>query len=166
MSVDRKAQSAVWGFLLMLVFIALAGGLVDFYRLYAARNWAYAVAQEASLAGVSQGRDWNSLTADGRLSLDPVRAEDTARQVVVAQMASRGITTYTLDVRVVPDPDGGSIAGYPPTPVRLGSGMGDWSSSEPAVGVYLEVPVDWVLLDMLDTPLKTVRVFSAAGVAQ
>jgi hypothetical protein len=44
--------------------------------------------------------------------------------------------------------------------------MGSWSSDEPAVGVYLEVPVNWVMLDMLSTSLKTVRVFAAAGVAQ
>jgi hypothetical protein len=37
---DRKAQSAVWGFLVMMVFIATASGLIDVYRLYAARNWA------------------------------------------------------------------------------------------------------------------------------
>jgi hypothetical protein len=35
---DRRAQSVVWGFLSMMVFIALAAGLVDIYRLFAARN--------------------------------------------------------------------------------------------------------------------------------
>ena len=45
---DRKGQSAVWGFLTMMAFIAIASGLVDIYRLYTARNWAYAVAQEAA----------------------------------------------------------------------------------------------------------------------
>lgn len=54
---DRKAQSVVWGFLAMLVFVAVAAGLVDIYRLYAARNWAYGVAQEAAMAGASRGRD-------------------------------------------------------------------------------------------------------------
>jgi len=61
---DRRAQSVVWGFLSMLVFIALAAGLVDIYRLFAARNWAYTVAQEAAMAGASRGRDWSSLMVD------------------------------------------------------------------------------------------------------
>ena len=41
MTQDRKAQSMVWGFLAMLIFIVVSSGLVDIYRLYAARNWAY-----------------------------------------------------------------------------------------------------------------------------
>ena len=48
---ERKAQSAVWGLLTILILVVIAGGLVDIYRLYAARNWAYSVAQEAALAG-------------------------------------------------------------------------------------------------------------------
>ena len=67
---DRRAQSAVWGFLAMMVFIAVASGLVDIYRLYAARNWAYAVAQEAAMAGASQGRDWSAISAFGEIRLN------------------------------------------------------------------------------------------------
>ena len=48
MIIERKAQSAVWGLLSILVLVVIAGGLVDIYRLYAARNWAYSVAQEAA----------------------------------------------------------------------------------------------------------------------
>ncbi|NMB68841.1 MAG: hypothetical protein GYA20_08775 [Chloroflexi bacterium] len=162
---DRRAQSAVWGFLGMLVFITLTSGLVDLYRLYAARNWAYGVAQEAAMAGVSRGRDWSSLMVDGHLRLDPDQASAQAHTVIDSAMSSRGITVYTKDVRVLPDSDGGSMAEYPPQPVRLASGAGNWSSSEPAVGVYLEVPVNWLMLDMLNLNEKTVRVFAAAGVA-
>ena len=61
MVTERKAQSAVWGLLSILVLVVIAGGLVDIYRLYAARNWAYSVAQEAALAGASRGRDWDCL---------------------------------------------------------------------------------------------------------
>ena len=163
---DRRAQSVVWGFLAMMVFIALAAGLVDIYRLYAARNWAYTVAQEAAMTGASLGRDWSSLMTDGNIQLDPVLARDEAQKLVTAEMSTRGISSYVLDVRVMPDATGGSMAGYPPRPVRLGSGMGNWSSNEPAVGVYLEVPVSWLMLDMLNTQEKVVRVFAAAGVAQ
>lgn len=162
---DRRAQSAVWGFLGMLIFIALAAGLVDIYRLYAARNWAYSVAQEAAMAGASRGRDWSSLMMDGNVRLDSDRSSIEAQAVIDSAMNSRGIAVYANDVRVLPNPDGGSIAGYPPQPVRLTSGAGNWTSSEPAVGVYLEVPVNWLMLDMLNLNEKTVRVFAAAGVA-
>jgi hypothetical protein len=43
MVTERKAQSAVWGLLSILVLVVIAGGLVDIYRLYAARKWAYSV---------------------------------------------------------------------------------------------------------------------------
>lgn len=163
---DRKAQSIVWGFLCMLIFIAVAAGLVDIYRLYAARNWAYTVAQEAAMTGVSKGRDWSSVTGGGGIRLEPVAAKIEAQNLVVAEMATRRINGYVMDVRVLPDSFGGAIAAFPPRPVRLGAGMGNWTSDEPAVGVYLEVPVQWVLLDILNTQVKTVRVFAAAGVAQ
>lgn len=162
---DRRAQSAVWGFLGMLVFIALASGLVDIYRLYAARNWAYSVAQEAAMAGASRGRDWSSLMVDGNVRLDPDVSSAQAQAVIVSAMNDREIVGYVRDVRVLPEPGGGSIAGYPPQPVRLASGAGNWSSNEPAVGVYLEIPVNWLMLDMLNLNEKTVRVFAAAGVA-
>ena len=118
------------------------------------------------MTGVSKGRDWSSVTDGGGIRLDPVAAKNEAQNLVMAEMATRGITGYVMDVRVLPDSFGGAIAAYPPRPVRLGSGMGNWSSDEPAVGVYLEVPVQWVLLDILNTQVKTVRVFAAAGVAQ
>ena len=163
---DRKAQSVVWGFLAMMVFIAVASGLVDVYRLYAARNWVYSVAQEAAMAGASRGRDWSSITGGGDIRLNAPTAQDEAQRLIAAEMSARGISQYVIDVRVLPDSTGGSIAGFPPRPVRLGSGMGNWSSNEPAVGVYLEVPVSWVMLDMLNSQAKTVRVFASAGVAQ
>lgn len=163
---DRRAQSAVWGFLAMMVFIAIASGLVDIYRLYAARNWAYIVAQEAAMAGASRGRDWSAVAWDGQMRLNEAIAQDEAEKLVTAEMTARGITDFSMDVRVLPEPIGGTITGYPLSPVRIGGGLGDWSSDEPAVGVYLEVPVNWLLLDRLNISMKTVRVFAAAGVAQ
>ncbi len=163
---DRRGQSAVWGFLAMFVFIAIASGLVDLYRLYAARNWAYSVAQEAAMAGASRGRDWSAITVDGQMRLNAAIARDEAERLVTTEMTARGITGYTMDIRVLPDPGGGSIPGYPLSPVRLGNSLGEWQSDEPAVGVYLEVPVNWLLLDRLNIAVRTVRVFAAAGVAQ
>lgn len=163
---DRNGQSALWGFLIMMTFIAIASGLVDIYRLYAARNWAYTLAQEAAMAGASRGRDWSAFATGGGVGLNSSTAKNEAEQLVIAEMAARGITSYGMDVRVLPDITGGSVSGFPPRPVRLGSGLGSWSSSEPAVGVYLEVPVNWLMLDRINVVTKTVRVFAAAGVAQ
>ena len=162
---DRRGQSVVWGFLCMLIFIAVSDGLIDVYRLYAARNWAYSVAQEAALAGVSKGRDWSSVTTSG-LRLDATLARSQASAVVTSAMTQRGVSGYSLDVRVLPDQSGGSIPGYPSRTVRLGNGLGAWSSDEPAVGVYLQVPVKWLLLDGLNIGAKSVSVFASAGVAQ
>ena len=102
---------------------------------------------------------------DGNVRLDPDISNAQAQAVIDSAMSSQGVAAYVKDVRILPDPGGGSIAGYPPRPVRMASGAGNWNSSEPAVGVYLEVPVNWLMLDMLNLNEKTVRVFAAAGVA-
>jgi len=163
---DRRAQSAVWGLLTILVFILIAAGLVDIYRLFAARNWAYSVAQEAALAGVSQGRDWSSVAATGTIRLTPEIATSQAQQIISIEMNTRGISRYSVDIRVLPDPSGGSITGYPPRAVRLGDNRGDWSTDEPAVGVYLTIPVEWLLLDRVGIKENSVSVFASAGVVQ
>ncbi len=162
----EKGQAAVWGLLAMTVLIAVVGGLVDVYRLLEARNWAYSVAQEAALTGASYGRDWSSILSTGGVRLDPTVAQSRAESLVRSEMAGRGITDYHRDVRVLPDPGGGEIGGYPALPTRLGVGRGDWSSNEPAVGVYLTVPVNWLILDSLGVVSKSVSVFASAGVAQ
>lgn len=166
MLTDHQAQSAVWGLLTILVLAAIAGALVDIYRLYAARNWTYAVAQEAALAGASRGRDWSAVASGGKIGLTATAAQSEAQSLVTMEMAARGVSQFSMDIRVLPNPTGGSITSFPPSPVRLGAGLGAWSSNEPAVGVYLEVPVSWLLLDMLGTQAKTVRVFASAGVTQ
>ncbi len=166
MITDRRAQTAAWGLLATLLFVIVAGGLVDVYRLFAARNWAYSVAQEAALAGASRGRDWSSVGESSDIRLVETTAQTTAENLVATEMDARGISDYAMDVRVLPNPGGGTVAGYPPKSVRLGEGLGDWSSSEPAVGVYLEIPVNWLLLDRLGITGKTVSAFAAAGVAQ
>jgi len=144
----------------------MLGGLVDIYRLYAARNWAYSVAQEAALAGASRGRDWSAVLNTGFIELDQAVASREAEIVINSAMQARGITGYVASIRVLPDPFGGTVSGFPPRPVRLGEALSDWSSNEPAVGVYLEVPVQWTILNSFGIDLKAVRVFAAAGVAQ
>src|SRR5665648_209949 len=166
MIIERKAQSAVWGLLTILILVVIAGGLLDIYRLYAARNWAYSVAQEAALTGASRGRDWNAVLNTGLIQLDGAVASGSALAVITSAMQARGISTYAVSIRVLPDPFGGTLPGFPPQPVRLGDSLGVWSSTEPAVGVYLEVPLQWTILNMFGIDWKTVRVFASAGVAQ
>jgi hypothetical protein len=165
MLTETKAQSAVWALLAVLVLFAVAAGLVDIYRLYAARNWAYNVAQEAALSGASRGRDWSQI-ANGHVGLIAASAQNTAEGVVHSEMTTRGIQGYSFDVRVLPSPSGGSILNYPPRPVRLGANRGSWSSNEPAVGVYISMPVNWLLLNSLGITPQLVSVFASAGVAQ
>ena len=162
---DRQAQSAVLGIFMVLVFSLLAAGLVDIYRAFAARTWAYSVAQEAALAGASQGRDWDSLSLTGELRLNETSATSSAENIVRVEMDQHRISSYSVLVQVIPDPDGGEIRGFPPRPVRPGSGKGDWKTDEPTVGVYLSVPVDWVLLDSFGILEPSVSVFASAGVA-
>jgi uncharacterized membrane protein len=88
---EWKAQSAVWGLLTILVLVIMAAGLVDIYRLYAARNWTYSVAQEAALAGASRGRDWAYLSATGDIRLVSGLATSQAEQVVTAEMIARNV---------------------------------------------------------------------------
>lgn len=163
---DRRAQSAVMGILILLVLLLLAAGLVDLYRAFTARTWAYSVAQEAALIGVSSARDWETLSSTGEMRLNEAVAIHSAGETVVTEMETRGISNYTVSIRVLPEPDGGQVEDFPPRPVRLGTAKGDWETDEPAVGVYLQVPVDWVLLDTFGIPEKSVSVFASAGVTQ
>lgn len=162
---DRKGQAAAWGFLAMLVFIAISAALVDLYRLYEARNWGYRMAQEAALAGASKSRDWGSILSGGQIRLQESTARDEAVRLAQMELAARGISIYQLDVRVLPETTGGTISAFPPRPVRLGQQLGTWSSNEPAVGVYLSFPVEWLLLDRVGVVSKNVSAFAAAGVA-
>ena len=166
MARDRTAQSAVWGLLAILILVLVVSGLVDIYRLYAVRNWAYSVAQEAAMTGASRGRDWSAVTASSEIRLNANTAQDEADQIVSTEMSSRRISGYSADIRVLPNPGGGEIPDYPPNPVRLGIGRGSWSSNQPAVGVYLSLPVNWLILDRLGIISKTVNVFASAGVAE
>jgi hypothetical protein len=163
---DRTAQSAVWGLLAILILVLVASGLVDIYRLYAVRNWAYSVAQEAAMTGASRGRDWSAVTSSAEIRLDAARAQNEASQIVSTEMSARGISGYTADIRVLPNPGGGEMTDFPPVPVRLGLGRGSWSSNQPAVGVYVSLPVNWLILDRLGILSKTVDVFASAGVAE
>ena len=168
----ERGQVAVQAVLLILLFILLATVLVDVYSMLEARNWGYQIAQQAALAGVSQGRDWNSLATPpctggpAPIRLVSSTAQNAAINILEREMVFRGISYAVYDVRVLPDYDGGSIAGFPPSTVRLGAGRGDWSVTEPSVGVYLTFRVSTFLMSFVGRPTVDISVFASAGVHQ
>ena len=168
----ERGQVAVLGAVLIMLFILLAAAVVDVYALLEARNWGYQAAQQAALAGISNGRDWASLNpppctgGPAPIRLASSTAQSAAVNLLQQEMALRGISGYTYDVRALPDYNGGSIPGYPPLPIRLGAGRGNWSSGEPAVGVYLSFPVSTFLLSFVGRPTVQINVFASAGVQQ
>jgi hypothetical protein len=165
-------QVAVAFVVLLILFFLLAAGLVDTYALLEARNWGYQAAEQAALAGVSQGRDWDGLTSPpctggpAPIELVASTAQSAATTVLRQELSLRGIPAYTADIRVLPGYGGGMITGYPPIPVRLGSSRGSWSSPEPAVGVYLSFPVSTFMMSFVGRPTAQINVFAAAGVEQ
>ena len=167
---SESGQIVVLASILIIIFIGLAAAMIDVYVLLDARNWGYRASQQAALAGVSQGREWGGLTTGtgcvGSLSLNETTAYDAAVDFVQREMDLRGLTTYTYDVRVLPDPSGGSVADFPLRTVRLGSGMGTWTSTEPAVGVYLSFPVTLFLIPVFGLDVSQIYVFAAGGVNQ
>jgi len=168
----ERGQIAVGYVVLVMLFFLLASVLVDAYSLLEARAWGYQAAQQAALAGVSQGRDWDGLSSPlctggpAPIQLDANAAESAAASLLQQEMALRGVTGYSFDIRVLPDYDGGSIPGFPPKTVRLGEGRSSWSSPEPAVGVYLSFPVSTFLMSFVGRPTVQLYVFASAGVVQ
>ncbi len=168
----QRGQVAVFGAVLIMLFVLLAAVLIDAYALSEARNWGYRAAQQSALSGISSGRDWASLDplpcAGGPppMRLVSATAQSAAVSLLQQEMTLRGVSNYSYDVRVLPDYGGGSIAGYPPLPTRLGAGRGNWTSNEPAVGVYLSFPVSTFLMSFIGRPTVQISVFASAGVDQ
>jgi hypothetical protein len=168
----ERGQVAVQAVLLVMLFVLLASVLVDAYVLLEARNWGYQAAQQAALAGVSQGRDWSSLSnppcsgGSAPIKLVASTAQQAATTLLQQEMTLRGIGNYSYDIRVLPAYSGGTVSGYPPIPVRLGAARGTWGSTEPAVGVYLSFPVSTFLLSFVGRPTVQIEVFASAAVHQ
>lgn len=161
---NPPGQAIVLVVLLLPVFILLAAIAVDLYSLTTARTWAYRAASAAALRGASDGRDWDAYYATGLLRLDENVACEAALNTLAVEMARRGLAANLVDVRVLPD--GGSIAGYPPEPRADQWGAGSWSSSRPAVGVYVSVPVTTTLLGLASGNVTELHVFAAAAIAR
>jgi len=163
---DQRGQATVAGIMTTLILILITAGLVDLYRLQEVRSWAYQAASDAALAGAGSGRDYGRFMATGVISLDEEVAIEAARERIEEEMAARGIAQYVVDIRVLPDPEGGVIPGYPPVPRASQWNVSSWSEGEPSVGVFLVVPVETHLFGLIDgnRPIE-VHVFAAAGVA-
>lgn len=162
---ESQGAATLWGVLATLVLVLVAAAVLDVYRLSVTRDWAYQVASDAALRGVSRGRDFASLTQSGSMWLDEAVAAQEARSAAEAALAEKGFSDYALDVRVLPE--GGVEPGFPPAPRASQTGAADWSSPAPAVGVYLEVSVPVAFFGWVNGADRVpVRAFAAAALAE
>ena len=154
---DRRGQTFASGVVAVLLLIAVAAALVDGLHLLSMKQRCLEVASAASLRGASRGRDYAYYLATGQIALDRSAAQTEAFDAAAAGLSGLGLSGYTIQVEVLDAPGGGSLAGFPPGRT--------WSETEPAVGVYLEVPVDTVFMQAINGGSPVVlHVFAAAGV--
>jgi hypothetical protein len=159
-----RGQGIVAALLMVMIAALLAGGMVDVYRLQEARHWAYRAAEAAALDGAATGRDLSAVYVVGQPRVDPDIGYAAAEDALLDALARRGVGGAIYRIEVLEW--GGTAAGFPPVPRADMWGASDWTSSEPAVGVYLAVPVDTFLLGLVsgNQPV-TVHAFAAAGVS-
>ena len=154
---DRRGQTFASGVVAVLLLIAVAAALVDGLHLLSIKQRCLEVASAASLRGASRGRDYAYYLTTGQIALDRSAAQIEAFDAAAAGLSRLGLSGYTVQVEVLDAPGGGSIAGFPPGQT--------WSDTEPAVGVYLEVPVDTVFMRAINGGSRVVlHVFATAGV--
>ena len=184
----NHGQVLVLAVVIFFLFFAVATVLIDVYILFEARNWGYRAAQQAALAGASYSTTkWTFLqpTVDPaadtptpyaggclqpvQVELDPVEAETAAENILLSEMAARGLAypaDFDYEIEVHDLHDGGTTAAWPPYPVRLGISSADWQTDNPAVGVYISFHVDTFLLSALGITPGDIHVFAAAEAAQ
>lgn len=161
--VREHGQIAAIAALGLLIFTILAAGLVDVYRLQAARNWAYRVAEAAALNGAAQGRDFSTIYTAGQARLVVDRALDGARQVLDDSIARYGLIDVTYQL-AASEWGREEFPGFPPVPRADLWGSAYWQTDEPAVGVYIEVRVPTFLLGVLGNDSVQIHAFAASGV--
>lgn len=162
----QRGQATLAAGLSILMLALLAAGIVDVARLWETRLWAYRVAEAAALAGTSAGRDYAAFVATGSLTLDATTAQTAAQDSLLLGLQARGLDgAATCDIRVHPTAGPASFPGYPPVARAAQRGM-PWSPVEPAVGVYMVVPVRPILYGWINGNAEIdLHVFAAAGVA-
>jgi flagellin-like protein len=159
----ERGQVAVIAAVLLLLFILIAGGLVDVYRLQDTRAWAYRAAEAAALSGVAQGRDFSTIYIVGAPRLDPGVGSAGAQQTLDSEIARRGLADVTYRIEVS-EWGGEEFPGFPPVPRADLWGAGSWAAREPSVGVYVEVAVPTFLLGLTQQSVVTIHAFAAAGI--
>jgi hypothetical protein len=185
----HRGQILVLALIIIFLLFLTATALIDVYNLLEARNWGYRVAQQAAIAGASNGRDWaffqptpdpladtptpwaeGECVPPGKIQLIDSDSRNAAFAMLTTEMSARGFTYpggYTYQIEVITDPNGGTgPAGFPPGNIRLGSGLSQWSTDTPAVGVYLSFSVQTFLMSIVGRGTVTIHVFAAAEVAQ
>lgn len=154
---ERRAQTMASGVLVVLLLLVSAATLVDGLHLLTTRQRCLEIASAAALQGTSRGRDYAHYLATGQIALDVIAARDEATHAADAALTALGLSGYAVQVEVLDAPGGGSLSGFPPGQT--------WTEREPAVGVYLEVPMQTVFLQMVNSGnAVTLHVFAAAGV--
>jgi hypothetical protein len=186
---SRKAprgQILLLAVVFIFMFLLVAVALIDIYHVQEGRAWGYRVAQQAALAGASGTRySWigfqptidptvNTPTPRMDGCIEPVRiqlnagdAYSAAEAMLQKEMLARGLVSpadYSYEIRVLPDFNGGTTAGWPVGAARLGGG--DWSADNPAVGVYLSFGVHTFMSSIVGRSSVTVHVFAAAEASQ
>jgi hypothetical protein len=155
----KRGQTLASAVVAVVLLVVVAAALTDGLNLLSTKQRCLQIATAAALRGASRGRDWAGFISTGQMQLDVAAAQAEAVAAVDAGLIGMGLTGYTAQVEVLPDPDGGSIGNYPPGQT--------WSTPEPSVGVYLVVAVDTVLMGWINGggPVD-VHVFAAAGVVE
>ena len=154
---EMGGQTMASGVVAVLLLIAVAAGAVDGLHLLTLRQRCLEIASAAALRGASAGRDYAGYLATGQIGLDVVAAGDEAAMAADAALTALGLSGYTIKVEVLDAPGGGSVADFPPGQT--------WTETQPAVGVYLEVPGDTALMQAVIGSPATLHVFAAAGIA-
>ncbi len=163
---DRRGQAALNGFFMVLIFILIVAGLVDVYNLTTVRSWAYRAAEDASLRGAAAGRDWAYLVSTGLIRLDSTTATYEATSLLNRELALHGLAASTVDIRVIAGPGGGTVVGYPPLTRANIFSEADWTETDPAVGVYVVIPVSTTFFGLINGGASIdIHVFAASAVS-
>jgi len=160
---DTRGQIVIASALLVMILILIAGALVDVYRLQEAKAWAYRAAEAAAVTGTATGRDLSTIYTVGQPRLDPGLGYASAQQTLEAEIARRGANGVTYRIEVS-EWGGTEVIGFPPVPRADLWGDGAWRTTEPAVGIYVEMPVETCLLGLTQQGVVTVHAFAAAGI--
>jgi hypothetical protein len=154
---NRRGQTLPSAVVVTVLLLVVASGLVDGLNLLSTKQRCLEVASAASLRGVSRGRDYSCYLSTGQIGLDADIARNETLDAIDDGLIGMGLSAYTAQVETLDAPGGGSIANFPPGRT--------WTEAEPAVGVYLVVPVDTFLIGLVTGggPVD-VHVFAAAGV--